>query len=494
MTRHILLAEIMHESNTFNQIATTRQDFESRYYLTGPEIPKLLADTNTEIWGVLEAARQCGWRVTHPFAASASPSGPMAGKDWAEIKYQILAPLRSGERFDAVFLVLHGSMVTQTSDDAEGELLVEARQLAGPDIPIVATLDMHANVSQRMVENSTLLMAYRTYPHVDQFERAQHLMGLLQQILEHDLEVIQKFERRPMMDAANHGQTSSGPMPKLLALAGEMETHRDVLCASIQIGFPWSDVPDIGPSVLVAGLKTQADLCAGFAHDLMEAVWQSRHETQLEFTAPAKAMAAAKTQSLGSGPLILADFADNPAGGAYGDSANLLRHMIESGLENAAFATVCCPEAVKHAISVGPGAQIALKIGGRSSPDITPPLHADVEVLRLTDGRFTCEGPMWQGVNFSMGPVAVVRIQGVDVILSSLPVSVMDLQVFRSAGIEPAELTTIGLKSRNHFRAAYEPIAGKVMLVDAGGIASMRLDELPYRKIPRPIWPLDDIG
>jgi len=272
MNRHILLAEIMHESNTFNRIPTVRADFDARYYLTGDAVADTLRDTNTEICGVLEAARDYGWKVTHPLAASASPSGPMAGKDWEDVKQIILAPLRAGEKFDAVFLVLHGSMVVQTCDDAEGQLLAAVRALTGPDVPIVATLDMHANVSVQMVENATMMMAYRTYPHVDQYIRGQHMMSLLKRVLNENLRVENHFVRKPMMDAANHGQTGEGPMLGLLEMADRMEAHPDVLCASIQIGFPWSDVADIGPSVLISGIASGHDTCRKCAAELMEAV------------------------------------------------------------------------------------------------------------------------------------------------------------------------------------------------------------------------------
>ena len=179
-------------------------------------------------------------------------------------------------------------------------------------------------------------------------------------------------------------------------------------------------------------------------------------------------------------------------GGAYGDSPNLLRHMIEAGLTNAAFATISDPLTVSEAQAAGEGAEIAVMLGGRGASALTPPLRASARVLRLGDGTFVCAGPMWQGVAFSMGPSAVLQIAGIEIIVSSVPTSVMDLNVFRSMGIEPAGTTTLAVKSRNHFKAAYGPIARQTMLVDAGGIASMKLSELDYSNIKRPVWPLDD--
>ncbi len=492
MTHNVLLAEIMHETNTFNRIATVRADFETRYWHEGIDTARALEGTNTEIAGFMEAAIEHDWALTVPLAASASPSGPMAGDDWATVKRLILGPLRAGKRFDAIALVLHGSMVTETTLDAEGELLGEIRALAGADTLIAATLDMHANVSPAMVTSADLMMAYRTYPHVDQRERALHMARLMQEVLVGAPRPKLVMARLPMMDAANHGQTAAGqPMPGLLNLAADVERRDGIVCASIQIGFPWSDVPDIGPSVIVTATDESSGRVA--ADELMQAVWHSRHHTQLEFATPAEAMALAGAGKSGDKPLVLADFADNPAGGAYGDSPNLLRALIAAEIENAAFATICDPLCVECAGSAGVGAIIRLSLGGKGAPELTPPLDMKARVINLTDGEFICSGPMWQGVRFSMGPTAVVRTGGIDVIISSVPTAVMDLNVFRSVGIDPEKLTTIGLKSRNHFKAAYAPIARETMLVDAGGIASMRLQELIYRNIPRPIWPLENL-
>jgi microcystin degradation protein MlrC len=490
MTR-VLLAEIMHETNTFNRIATVKADFETRYWHEGLEQARVLADTNTEIAGFLEAAGRYGWDMAVPLAASASPSGPMAADDWTRVKQLITGPLKRGERFDAIVLVLHGSMVTQTSLDAEGELLSEVRAVAGPDPLVAVTLDMHANVSPDMVAAADLMMCYRTYPHVDQRERALHMARLMQDVFEGAPRPKLTHARIPMMDAANHGQTAEGqPMPALLRLANEVETRPGIVCASLQIGFPWSDVEDIGPNVVVTATDEAAGRAA--ADELMQALWHSRHDTQLEFARADEAMALAHEGKPGDKPLVLADFADNPAGGAYGDSPNLLRAMTEAGLENAAFATISDPDSVKACQQAGEGATVRLSLGGKGAPELTPPLEAEAQVLRLADGEFVCAGPMWQGVRFSMGVTAVVRIGSVKVIISSVPTAVMDLNVFRSVGIDPEGLATIGLKSRNHFKAAYEPIARDTLLVDAGGIASMRLAELNYTRIPRPIWPLEN--
>ena len=216
-----------------------------------------------------------------------------------------------------------------------------------------------------------------------------------------------------------------------------------------------------------------------------ESRWKNRSGSLISMETPAPLPCAPNRTLLPQTAAVTArmkTFSSTPPGAA----------MVAEGLERTAFATISDPVSVELAAKAGIGAKIRLSLGGKGAPDLTPPLEVEAEVINLTDGEFICAGPMWQGVTFSMGATAVVRIGGIDVIVSSVPTAVMDLNVFRSAGINPQEKTTIGLKSRNHFKAAYGPIARETLLVDAGGIASMRLHELTYRNIPRPIRPLEN--
>jgi microcystin degradation protein MlrC len=193
----------------------------------------------------------------------------------------------------------------------------------------------------------------------------------------------------------------------------------------------------------------------------------------------------------GDAPLVLADFADNPAGGAYGDSPNLLRAMLDAELDNAAFATLADPVAVAEAWRMGLGSTGWFTLGGRSTPSIAPPLQVLARVEGLHPGRFYGSGPMLKDLPVDMGPMALLRVDGIHVVLASRALAVTDVALFHAFGLEPSRLTTIALKSRNHHRAAFGPLAREVLLVDAGGIATMNLDSLCYRNLPRPIWPLD---
>lgn len=499
MRKRILVGAVLHETNTFNTVPTRLADFAGRYLLFGTEAAReQLVGTGTEIGGYLDAGAARGWEMVVTVAAACGPSGPLAASDWVVLKSALIDV---EGRFDGVALALHGAMVTQDNLDPEGELLQALRTRHGPSVPIVATLDMHANVSEAMLAAADALFPYRTYPHIDHADCAADAAAALALLMDESQRsggnrrlTRSILVRPPMLDAADHGRTDPpGPMNGLLVRASEISSQPGIISAGLTIGFPWADVPDAGPAVIVSALTTSSTDPRAPALELGHQLWESRSQTQLDFLDAAEAMTLAVQESGDARPLVLADFGDNPAAGAYGDSPNLLRAMIEARLENAVFASLADPCSVRLAAEAGEGAVLDLALGGIHTPDIAPPLHATVKVLRLHDGHFECEGPMLRGVKVAMGPMALVETGGIRILLASRALAVTDLNLLRAVDIEPASLRTIGLKSRNHLRAAFGPIARAIVLVDAGGIATMRLQQIPYRRIGRSVWPLSPI-
>ena len=490
----ILIGALLHETNTFNRVPTRLADFEGRYLcLDADSIRDCLTGTATEMAGFMAAADRFGWQAELAVAAACGPSGRLVGDDWAALKARLLG---AKGPFDGVLLALHGAMVTAGSCDPEGDLLSALRDRLGPRVPLVVTLDMHANVSPRMIAAGDAFFPYETYPHVDHFERASEAAGALARLMALPAAAGRLtrtvIARPPMLDAADHGRTDPpGPMNALVARARTVRRREDVISAGLTIGFPWADVPTAGPAAIVTVLRDARSDPAALARDMAQGLWDSRAATQLDFATPAEAMAQARAGRPGDAPLVLADLADNPAGGAYGDSPNLLRAMLEAGLDNAAFATLADPAAVAAAAVAGEGASLTLSLGGRHDPATTPPLNVTAHVQRLHQGRFICAGPVLRGVLVDMGPTALLRVDGVHVVVASRALAVTDVNLFHMLGLDPAKLTTIALKSRNHHRAAFGPLARDVLLVDAGGIATMRLKSLAYRNLPRPLWPLD---
>ncbi len=267
-----------------------------------------------------------------------------------------------------------------------------------------------------------------------------------------------------------------------------------LLAVTVCAGFTLADIAFAGPTVTVVG-DGGDERYRAVADELMADIWATRKEITVPTLAIAGGIAAAMAPSAaGAGPLVLADFTDNPGSGGYGDSVRLLGAMIEAGLGNAAFGVIADPAAVANCRAAGEGVEVTLSLGAKVDPaHYGPPLTVTGTVERLSDGAYVCDGPMLTGEARSMGPTAVLRIGGVRAVIATNNQQVTDRQVFLSQGIDPARCAVVALKSAHHFRAAFEPIARDVMLVDSGGLAARDLTKFDFKKLRRPVWPLDDV-
>lgn len=491
MSRRILSAEISHETNTFSVLPTTLDLYKARRYYRGGEIGKVMAGTHTEIGAHLEAAKKFGWDLVQPIAAAATPGAKTPAGDWAHLSGAVLEACREGA-FDGVLLSLHGAMVTEDRDDAEGDLLLRLREKIGPQIPVAVSLDLHANVSDGMARLANIVIAYRTYPHVDQYERGMEAAGLLERAMNGEIRPRSLVWRAPVLEGLDYGRTQGGPMSRILAHADQLRgANPEVLAIGICAGFVWADIPDAGPSVTLT-VDGQPSRFENVAADLIRDVWETRRETSVPLYTLEEAMAEALGENKEEKPLVLADFTDNPGSGGYGDSVRLLEAMIRADLKNAAFGCVADAEAAQKCIAAGAGRQVEINLGAKIDPrSYGPSLKVRGTVEHVSDGRFIADGPMSKGVRFSMGPTAVLRVGGVRVLVTTHNIQVYDLQVFLSQKIDPRACSVVAVKSWHHFRAAFEPISRKVMLADGGGLASMDLKRFSYRKVRRPVYPLD---
>ena len=494
--RRVLSAEIGHETNTFSVLPTTLESYRTRLYYEGAEIARAMGGTACEIAAHIDAARRHGWELVQPVAARATPSGKTTAAAWTHLSGVVLDACHEGP-FDGVILALHGAMVTEDRDDAEGDLLERLRARLGPEVPIAITLDLHANVSDAMAEHANIVMAYRSYPHIDQYEIAGEAADLLERAMAGAIAPRATVARGPLIEGCNHGQTHDGPMPRLLAHAARhVSEEPGVLAVTVCAGFSLADIPFAGPTVTVVG-DDDEERYGGIARDMMDTVWETRREVTVPIHTVAEAMAAARQAgdgSDGAGPLVIADFSDNPGSGAYGDSVRLLEAMVAAGLENAALGVVCDPAAVATCRVAGAGNRVTLPLGSKVDAALYgPPLAVDAKVESLSDGAYVCDGPMLTGEARSMGPTAVLRIGGVRVIVATNNQQVTDRQVFLSQGIDPAARAVVAVKSAHHFRAAFEPLARAVMLADTSSLAARDLSSFPWKKLRRPVWPLDEI-
>ena len=486
----VLLGQFMHETNTFSVQPGDISAFRKMFLYTGADAVDHLGDTNTEYAGFMDAARRFGWSPIHTVAASANPCGKITDAAWHVIGGLVLAGALESN-IDGVLLALHGAMVTDSYDDAEGQLLAELREVLGPEILIAITLDLHANVSDRLAEHANIIVSYRSYPHIDMRERGLQAGELLQRAMAGEVKPRTVLARRPLLDGADGGRTDAGPMLELQARAAEFEQEPGVLAVSINAGFGLADIADVGPTVLVTADGDNPRYQA-MAEELMDRIWDSRAVVTNRYLTPAEAAAIAETHEGQNKPLIIADYSDNPGAGTYGDATNLLKAMLDAKLENAAFGALRDPAAAAELVAAGVGATVSIAIGGKVDPRFGgPPLEVKGEVIHTGDGRYICDGPMWAGLEKSFGPSAVLRVGAVDILIVSHLLQITDLQQFLSNGIDPRQKKTVALKSMQHFRAAFEPIASKVIVCNCGALAPPDRSKLPYQKVRRPLYPLD---
>jgi microcystin degradation protein MlrC len=447
-------------------------------------------DANTGLAGALDAARQWGWTVEHVLSAHAEPAGPVTREAYERLVGDIVAAAERSAP-DGVLLILHGAMVTEDHDDGEGELLSRLRAVLPKGVPIAATLDLHANVTDRMIDLAEIWVSYKTYPHVDMRAAAAHAGAVLDRAMRGEIRPKTLKVSLPMLEEADSGRTDRGAMVARIAEARARETLDDVFAVSINAGFANADIAEVGPSVLVTHQGDPAPHRA-FAETLAADIWARRDARENRFLTPAEAADHARRFVRRSGPLIIADYADNPGGGAYGDGTELLAALLAVDLDGACFGPIVDPETAARLHDAGVGATVRVSLGGKTDPRFGgAPLALDVEVLGLFDGHLVGNGPMLGGLAMTFGPTAVVRVGGMRILVVTEPMQMRDLAQFQTFGIEPAEATVIGLKSMQHFRAAFAPIAEEIVVCDSGALCTLDYARLPFEKVRRPIWPLD---
>jgi len=492
MTFTVLTAEFSHESNTFSRCPADYAAFEDRGIRLGEAAIAERGEANTPIAGFLDIGRPAGWRVVHAISAAAQPSGPVTRDAYDRIAGVIVDAAKThAGAIDGVLLGLHGAMVTEFSEDGEGELLERLRAVLGPDVPIGVTLDPHANVTRKMTELANIVVSYKTYPHVDVRETGRLAAGTLQRAMKGEIRPVTLRAERPMLEEVNGGRTDIGPMVERIAKAKAYETEADVFAVSVNGAFGNADIEEVGPTVLVT-CQGDLDRHRAFAEALVDDMWQRRFETVTPFLSVEDAVAEAAAYVATSGPLIIADYADNPGGGGYGDATGLLEAMIAADLGDACFGPIVDPEAAAELHRSKPGATVSIRLGGKVDPEIGGgPLSLTGTLVSLSDGDYVGDGPMMGGLHASWGPCAVLRVGDIEILVTTIRAQMNDLQQFRAFGIDPATKRVVALKSMQHFRAAFEPIAGKVIVCDSGALCTPDLTKLPYRRARRPIFPLD---
>lgn len=478
----LFAATLATETNTFSPLPTSISAYREGVFLRPGEHPdETPLMCTAPLWVARRRAVADGFTLIEGSCFAASPAGTTNRADYETMRDEILAQLEAALPVDGVLLGLHGAMVAQGYDDTEGDLLERVRALVGSRCTIGVELDPHCHLTVKRVSIADVIVLYKEFPHTDVVERAEDLLDLVLRTV--------RGQIKPVMSLFDCRQIASYPttLPLMRGFVDRtkaMEGQDGVLSVSIGHCFPYADVPELGGRILVVtdGDKPAADR---LATELGKEFVGMRGRTAPDYLDPDAAIDAA-LQANGH-PIVLADPADNAGGGAPSDNTTILRRLISRGVENAALGPIWDPIAVRLCFDAGLGAMFPLRFGGKTGPASGPPVDATVTVTGLQRDCHQSFGPTQVG----LGDCACVRAGGVEVVLISNRTQALGLELFRNVGVEPTEKRLLVVKSTNHFHAAFGPIAEQVLYVDSDGPLPRDYTRIPYSRVNRPIWPLD---
>lgn len=495
----ILLAGFQHETNTF---APSRAYYEN--FIRGEGFPAMargdellaLEDVNIPAGGFIQAVRRDPAVTLLPVIwAGASPSAHVATDAYERIAGEIVEAARQ-HRPDAIYLDLHGAMVAEHVDDGEGELLARLRTVVGPQVPIVASLDLHANVTARMLSQADALVAFRTYPHVDMADTGARAAALLQRLRPSDSTRVRPWHRAarrlPFLIPINGQCTFLEPASEIYALLAELEAQRGV-ALSFAPGFPAADFAECGG--VVWGYGEDAANVERTVAELTDAIVAREAHWAVPFLSPQEAVRdAMRIARDASRPVVIADTQDNPGAGGDSNTTGMLRALLAEQATGAALGLMVDGAAARAAHAAGVGSEIRIALGGQSGVRGDAPFEGVFRVAQLSDGRCRFDGPMMNGMLVDAGPTARLAIGGVDVVVSSNKAQMLDRNLYRMAGVEPERMKILVNKSSVHFRADFQPIAEAVLVAKAPGPLLADPADLPWQRLApgirmRPLGP-----
>ncbi|MGA8103705.1 MAG: M81 family metallopeptidase [Candidatus Acidiferrales bacterium] len=480
---------IYHESNTFFSQATTLARFEEKDLHYGREILDHWKATCSEMAGFMEGANRFGFELVPTVAAWGMPAGPLTKDTFEALSDSLISRLRQEMPLDGVLLGLHGAMVSESFPDADGELLRRVRHTIGSTMPLVVTLDYHANVTDEMVRWPDAMIGYDTYPHIDQAERGLEAAEIISRMVRDGMRPKLALARRSLFPHILRQLTAEGPMAAAIALAHQLEQAPDMVSVSVAAGFPYSDVPDTGFSVFAVARDDQK-VAARAAERVADFVWSRREEFQATLPSPAEAVREAIAQP--AGLTVLVDVGDNLGAGTPGDGTVLLAELLRQQVHGA-LVLLCDPQAVSAAVHAGVRQRLRVAVGAKVDTFHGSSVEIEGVVRTISDGVFKNIGPMRDGVVDDQGRTAVIDTGGVLVVLTERRMPMWNLQQLRAIGIEPNRLSIIVVKAAIAYRAAYVPIARRIIEVDTPGLAAADVRTFSYKRLKRPMYPLDSI-
>jgi len=478
----LFTATLATETNTFSPLPTSIENYrESVFFRPGEHPSDAPRMCTAPLLVMRRRAAGEGFTLIEGSCFAASPAGLTNRADYETMRDEILEQAKAAMPLDGVVLGLHGAMVAYGYDDVEGDILERLRAIVGTTCVVGVELDPHCHLTLKRLSHADIIVCYKEFPHTDVVERAEDVLDLVLATLRGKIRpVMSVYDCRQISSYPTTIQPMRGFVDRMMALEGK----DGILSVSVAHCFPYGDVPEIGTRVLVIadGEKGKAD---ALATRLGEELVSLRGKTQ----SPSRGVAEgiAEGVAFNDRPVVVADPADNAGGGAPSDNTDILRHLLQSGVEQACLGPVWDPIAVRLCFDAGVGARLPLRFGGKIAPSSGAPIDAEVEVVALKRDAWQRFGP----TQVTLGDCAAIRLGGVEVVLNTNRTQATGLELFTNLGIDPTDRKLVVVKSTNHFMAAFGPIAKKVVYVESGGPLRRDHSKMPYTKVERPIWPLD---
>ena len=485
----ILIARLNHETNTFSPVPTPLESFAPTY---GDAAYRNNKGMRTAMAAFIDLAEGLGATLITPLSATANPSGKVHAAAYDALTERIVS---AAPGCDAILLDLHGAMVAENSADGEGDLLARVRA-AAPGVPIGVALDLHGNITQKMVDHADVLVGFKTYPHVDMYETGAHAARLLLAMLQGGPRHSVRWHSLPLMSHTLRSTTLEGAMLRAVDAARAAE-QEGTPAVTVFAGFSLADISAPCMSVVVTGYASDPQAGQAVADRIARPIWDDRAQFVYDSEPLQDSLVRAQTLAQGaSRPVLLLDHSDNCMSGGTCDAMDVLEAALGQGLDDIAVGPLCDPQAVQALLQAGVGEQVVLELGNKvplTQLGITKqPLQVTGRVLAISDGEYTVTGPIYTGQRCSMGRTALLDIGRAQIVVTELPHEPWDLGVFGCVGMDPTAFRFVLLKSRMYCRPVFVPLAHALVECDSpSGVTSSNYALFPFSQVRRPVFPLD---
>ena len=480
----LFYAALALEANTFLPVPTSYQAFVEKLYYPPGKHPERAGHQTGAVATVRDRAKRDGFELIEGSCYAAQPGGSASRAAYERMRDEILGQLEAALPLDGVTLNLHGAMVAHGYDDCEGDLLERVRELVGPTCIIGIELDPHCHLTRKRCGLADIIVLFKEYPHTDFVARGEEMVDLTLRAIRGEIEPVKSvFDCRLIASFPTLIQPMRGLVDRIMALEGKER----VLSVSIGHCFPYGDVPECGARILVI-----TDNAKQHGDELAEQIGRELISLREQAAPPEFTVDGAIDAALAhpGGPIVIADTTDNAGGGAPSDNTTFLHRLIARGVQGAAVAPIWDPIAVRLAFDAGEGARLPFRFGGKIAKSSGLPVDADVEVIRCVPNAFQS----FSGAIVPIGDAASIRMGGVEAVLISTRAQGMGTDLFSNLGIDPAKRKILVVKSNQHFYAAFSQIAAQVIYAEGDGALPRHYAKLPWKKVQRPIWPLDQVA